>query len=211
MSLIAKASSGNRQPAIEAGSYAAKCYAVVDMGEHYSAMYGKYSRKVLIMWELPYETAVFDGEEKPRAISEIYTNSISEKSNLRKTLENWRGRAFTAEELEGFDLRNVLGTGCMLSIIHMQKKNEPGEYAKIGSVSKLPKNMPVPQDTYNPQIYLDLDEPGDLEKMKDLPEWVRKRIEESETYKQLIQLDASMTLSGTDDFTEIEATEDLPF
>lgn len=212
MSLIAKANSGNRQPALEAGSYAAKCYAVIDIGEHYSQMYDKYARKVIIMWELPDEIALFDGEAKPRAISETYTNSISEKATLRKTLENWRGKAFTPEELDGFDLKNVLGTGCLLSIIHAPRKNELGEYAKIGSVSRLPKSMSVPDKTYNPLVYLDLDEPDALEKMKSLPEWVRKRIEESETYKRLISPDENMTISGSaDNFSEVDDTHDVPF
>ena len=69
----------------------------------------------IFMWELPGEEIEIEGEMKPRAISETYTNSLGEKANLRKMLENWRGRAFTQEEMDGFDLRNVLG----LSLIHI--------------------------------------------------------------------------------------------
>lgn len=35
--------------------------------------------------------------------------------------------------------------------------------------------------------------------MKSLPEWVRKRIEESETYKRWISPDENMTISGSAD------------
>src|SRR3990167_3685661 len=35
-------------------------------------------------------------------ISKFYTLSLSEKANLRKDLEGWRGKSFTESELEGF-------------------------------------------------------------------------------------------------------------
>ena len=42
-----------------------------------------------------------------RTISATYTLSLGERSNLRKMLESWRSRAFTPEELQGFDLEKV--------------------------------------------------------------------------------------------------------
>lgn len=115
MSLIAKASGGSKFPILEAGSYPAMCYAIVDIGQQYNKTFNNYAQKVIFMWELPGEEIEIEGEMKPRAISETYTNSLGEKANLRKMLENWRGRAFTQEEMDGFDLRNVLG----LSLIHI--------------------------------------------------------------------------------------------
>jgi len=37
-------------------------------------------------------------------ISKRYTMSLGEQSTLRKDLESWRGKKFTPEELQGFDL-----------------------------------------------------------------------------------------------------------
>lgn len=44
--------------------------------------------------------------------------SLSEKSHLRPFLESWRGRKFTKEELDGFDLERLIGVNCQVQIIH---------------------------------------------------------------------------------------------
>jgi len=119
------------------------CYAVYDLGTHYNEKFGKSHHKILICWEIP-EIRIDidkDGETKnlPKAISSRYTLSLHEKSNLRKMLQSWRGKAFTNKELEGFDLLNLLGANCMLQIIH----NVVGEktYANVSQVGKLYKSI----------------------------------------------------------------------
>lgn len=47
-----------------------------------------------------------------------YTLSLHEKSKLRPMLEAWRGRKFTNEELEGFDLERLLGANCQVQVCH---------------------------------------------------------------------------------------------
>lgn len=210
MSLIAKASGGSKFPILEAGSYPAMCYAIVDIGQQYNKTFNNYAQKVIFMWELPGEEIEIEGEMKPRAISETYTNSLGEKANLRKMLENWRGRAFTQEEMDGFDLRNVLGKACMISVVH-GTKSDGSPYAKVGSVSKMPKGMSVPQKTTNALILFDLDAPDALENLQKLPEWVQNRIKESETYKEKMRPDASVVEARKDDFAVIDAAEDCPF
>ena len=125
-------------------------------------------------------------------------------------LENWRGRAFTQEEMDGFDLRNVLGKACMISVVH-GTKSDGSPYAKVGSVSKMPKGMSVPQKTTNALILFDLDAPDALENLQKLPEWVQNRIKESETYKEKMRPDASVVEARNDDFAVIDAAEDCPF
>ncbi|MHA1379626.1 MAG: hypothetical protein ACTSRG_14730 [Candidatus Helarchaeota archaeon] len=44
--------------------------------------------------------------------------SLHAKATMRKFLESWRGKKFTKEELEGFDLQKILGKPCQLQIIH---------------------------------------------------------------------------------------------
>lgn len=210
MSLIAKASGGTKYPLLEAGSYPAICYAIIDIGQQYNKTFDKYASKVIFMWELPGEEIEVEGEVKPRAISEQYTNSLGEKANLRKMLENWRGRAFTQEEMDGFDLRNVLGKPCMISVVHGTKR-DGSTYAKVGSVSKMPKGMNVASKTANPLLNFDLDAPDALERMTKLPEWVQNRIKESETYKAMLRPDASVTEAAGEDFSLIDDSEDLPF
>lgn len=209
--LIAKGDKRTRFPILEAGGYVARCYAIIDIGEQYNQTYDNYSRKVVFAWELPTETIEVDGAEKPRAISETYTMSLGEKSNLRKMLENWRGRAFTAQELDGFDLESVLGAPCMLNVLHKAKQNgEP--FAKIGSVSRLPKGMTAPEPV-NPQRLFSLEDAGALEAMGELPEWMQNRIRESRTYRELHNpTEKEADGNSSDAFSVIDDGDgDIPF
>lgn len=205
---IVKETGGKRFPIIEAGAYPAICYAIIDVGEQYSPQFNNTSRKVIFMWELPMEEIEIDGVMKPRAISETYTLSLGEKAKLRAMLENWRGRSFTQEELKGFDLENVLGKPCMLSIIH-KTKQDGSQFASIASVSRLPKGMQVPEEPFNAPFLLSLDDPDALERMNLLPEWIQNRICESETYKDMTRpkdKDGFVDMSD-----EITSDSDLPF
>jgi len=98
------------------------CYGVYDLGTQFNETFGNKNHKVLLQWELPEARIDIqkDGEDLnlPRAQSKIYTLSLHEKANLRKDLESWRGKSFTATELEGFDLKNLLGVDCQLQVIH---------------------------------------------------------------------------------------------
>ena len=69
---------------------------------------------------------------RPFAISKRYTLSTHTKSTLRKDLESWRGRAFTPEEEEAFDVANVCGAYCLLNVTHNQG-GDGNTYANVGS------------------------------------------------------------------------------
>lgn len=109
-------------------------------------------------------------------------------------------------------LKTSWGPGACSRSSTPPEKMSRGNTQKSAASADCPKVWSVPDKTYNPLVYLDLDEPDALEKMKSLPEWVRKRIEESETYKQLISPDENMTISGSaDNFSEVDDTHDVPF
>lgn len=181
--LSVSAGGGSKIAPIEPGTYPAVCYGLVDIGYQYSAAFDNASRKVVIMWEIPDETITTEDGEKSRVISETYTASIGEKANLRKMLEAWRGKAFTDDELKCFNLRNIIGAGCMLSIIHQESK-KGGMFAKVTAVMKLPKGMPAPEGTIE-HVLFDLMAPGAHAEIDALPEWLQKRIKESETFKEM--------------------------
>jgi hypothetical protein len=200
MSIIAKQEhEGNFSP-IPEGVHTAQCYAIVDLGVHYSEKFDKKSRKVQVMWELPEEQFEYEGETKPRVISKEYTLSLGEKANLRKDLQAWRGKAFTEEELQGFDLKNVLGKGCQLQIIHTEKNGKT--YGNIASIMGLPKGMKM-AEPINDAVYFDLEDPNALSDMDMLPEWVQNKIKESETYAALKE--------AQPDFTPAPEEDGLPF
>jgi hypothetical protein len=137
---------------VEPGTHPARCVRIIDIGTQHGEYQGKATvrKQLVISWELPNEL-MDDG--RPFMVSKFYTASLSEKANLRKDLEAWRGRAFTDEERAGFDLKSILGAACMLSII----AKETGSGVKVGSVMKLPKGMELPP-AHNPLVSFDIDD-----------------------------------------------------
>lgn len=143
------------QPPI--GNHVARCIGMIDLGTQQGDYQGKttHARKIVLRWELPNEL-ISEGEwaGKPFVVSQFYTASLSEKANLRKVLESWRGKPFTPEELMGFDSKNLLDKPCMLNVTHTDKGK-----AKVASVAQVPKGMAVP-GRVNDLLYFSL-EPTD--------------------------------------------------
>ncbi len=201
MPLIAKESSGNHLAPIEPGVYVAVCYGLIDLGTHLNPKFEKETRKVLIQWEIPdcRMDLERDGEtlSLPRAISERFTLSLSEKANLRRALESWRGRKFTAEELKGFDLRNVIGKACQLQVIHEPSKDGTKTYVKVAAIMALPKGIPSPRPE-NPISFFSFEDTAAPALPEGLPEWVAGIIQESREWKALTR-----TAHGASDGLEI--------
>lgn len=204
MALIAKESGngGNYAP-IEAGTYPARCCGVIDLGLQHVEFQGqkKDQEKVLIMFELPTERIEVDGEDKPRWMSARYTVSLHEKAGLRKTLDAWRGVPMTAEELKGFDLSRLLKAPCMLTIVHKEGSNG-NMYANISGVSKMMKGMSVAELESEP-ILFDMSASNAELIYEKLPEWIRKVIDESPTWKE--------RKANPPAVTEIEDDGELPW
>ena len=186
MSLTAREKSGAEIEPIPAGVYVAVCYGLIDLGTIHNPVFGNDAHKVLIQWEVPDVRGEFerDGQKVnlPRAISKRYTLSLSEKANLRKDLESWRGRKFTAAELAGFDLKAVLGTACQLQVTHDTNK-EGRTFASIAAIMALPKGTPRPKPE-NPLAFFSFEEAGEKPALPaGLPEWVVNIITESKEWR----------------------------
>ena len=127
----------------EAGTFAARCASLIDLGTQTSVWEGEEKRahKVLISFEV-LDTDNRRSDGSPHLVSKRFTASLHAKAGLRKFLESWRGRPFTAEELAGFDLKAVVGLTCLVGIVHEAKGDKV--YANLSSVMKLPKGMPAP-------------------------------------------------------------------
>jgi len=172
MGLLAKDSGGGNFELTPAGNHIGVCYMVCDLGDQDIEWQGtaKVQRKVRISWELPGELMA-DG--RPFSVSKKYTLSLSDKANLRKDLESWRGRAFTDAELDGFDLFNVVGKGCMINVIHETGNGKT--YANVASVASLPKGVTAPQPSNTP-VAFSLDDEDAVNKFNALPDWLQKLI-----------------------------------
>ena len=181
MGLKAKKPPGSNEDfdPIEAGVHQAICIRYYDLGTQYMEKFETSARKVLLMWEVPDSRIQIENKDLPRAISKEYTLSLHRKANLRTDLESWRGKGFTDNELEGFDLDSILGANCMLNIIH--KTNDRGTFANIASIMPLMKTMKK-QEPENPIVCFSFDNP-EIEIPENTPEWIETKIKNSEEWR----------------------------
>lgn len=197
---------------VPAGTYPARCYSMVHIGTIVEQFKGesKTINKVRLSWELPTELKVFKEEngEQPMVISKDYTLSMHEKSNLRKDLESWRGKGFTEEESEVFDITNLLGVECQISIIH--KKTKAGKtYANISAISTLMKGTSCPEQV-NKTFEFNYNQPFMQDEFDSLPDWLKDKMKTSQEYKAIFNpQDKDLTDdSGT---STNDPEDDLPF
>jgi hypothetical protein len=181
MSLTAS-EGGTKFDPVAAGVYQAVCYAIYDLGHQYSPQFDKSSHKCLIAWEIPSERIEItkDGQTMnlPRVASIQFTMSLNEKANLKKFLESWRGRAFTPDELNGFDISKLAGANCMIQIIHRTKDGKT--YANISSVMQSPPSLPKLK-CENPVVIYKLE---DGEPPEGTPKWIVDIIHNSSEWKE---------------------------
>jgi hypothetical protein len=118
------------------GVHQAVCVDVVDHGDVTSEFGGKriVQHKIDVRWQID---EVNPENGKPFLVIQRYTLSLDKKANLRKALVSWRGRDFTKEELEGFDVENLIGVNCQLNIIH--NVTDDATYANVASITPLGK------------------------------------------------------------------------
>lgn len=120
------------------GVHQAVCVDVIDHGNVEVSWQGqtKVQHKISIVWQV--EELMED--HKPYQVRKRYTLTLSDKGNLRKDLESWRGRAFTAEELRGFDVERLIGINCLLNVTH--NTNGDKTYANVTAVMPVKRGMP---------------------------------------------------------------------
>lgn len=170
---VSDSGSGNFE-LVPQGVYIGRCFKIIDIGTQWIEFKGesKEQKKLLIMWELLDELKMKDG--KPFAITKQYTASLSEKANLRADLEAWRGKKFTAAELESFDLKTILGAYCQLQVVH----SEDGKYANVNSIMAT-KEKPAGA---NPLVSFDIDEP-DMEIFETFGEKLKAKIQAAPEFR----------------------------
>jgi hypothetical protein len=193
MAIIAKQAPG-RTPAPE-GNHLAVCYSMIELGTREEEIEGKKKKrhKVLLNWELTDERTE---DDEIVTISKEYTLSMSEKSNLRKDLTSWRGKAFEPEQAREFDITVLLGVPCMLNVIHCVAKSSGNIYDKISSIGSLPKSIPKPvQINDNYEFCLD---PFDQEKFDKLPDFITDKIKKSDQYFELTANKADSVVANGD-------------
>lgn len=155
MALIARDRGGTDFEPCPEGQAQAVCTNIIDLGTQHNEQFNKDQHIVLFGLELP-TVLNKDNDNKPYMIWQRYSLNLGEKANLRRDLETWRGKQFTDEELDGFDLKKVLGAPCYISVVHKIKGKDT--YANLNSIIKLPKEITA-KEPAGPLHYFDLEDP----------------------------------------------------
>lgn len=137
MPIIAKQGSGTFTPC-PPGLHQAVCVDVVDMGMIKTTYNGKSKEqhKVRLVWQIDEE--MDDG--RPYTAQRRYTCSLDKKASLRRDLESWRGRPFTGDELNGFDLEVLIGINCQINVVHETRDGDT--YANVTTIVPISKGQP---------------------------------------------------------------------
>ena len=177
---IAKEASKTFTP-VPAGSHIGRAIHVISLGTQPAQPNFLPTFKVLVGWEIPDEVIVnAEKQEMPMIISKDYSLSLGKKANLRRDLEGWRGREFTAEELKGFQVENVLDKPCMLNVIH--KTSASGNvYAVISSISALPKGVTCKPRVHD-LIQFEIEDGKSCEAWAKIPQFIQKKMEQCEEW-----------------------------
>ena len=197
--------SGNaptKREIVPSGTHIARCFSMIHIGTVEWEYQGeqKFSNKVRLTFELPNELREFGAENvQPMAIDKEYTLTLHEKSNLRKDLESWRGKAFSAEDLNNFDITDLLGKDCMISIIHKTAKSG-NEFAQIGNVNAIGKGVSCPKQI-NKNFIFNFEDNFDEVWLENQPEWIQEQIKATEEYQNKL---------NQKEFADTDA-DDLPF
>lgn len=217
MGLIVKRENATSIPPLEEGVYVATCCAIIDLGTQYSERFDKLSPKVQIMFNINGETIKYkkDNEEieLPRVLSKEYTMTLSEKGNLIKDLEAWRGKKFTDEELKGFDLNNVLNTGCQVSIINEEKNGRV--YSDIQSIMALMKGASA--NKLLDAFIFNMNDEETYKYWDKIPTWIQDKIKKATNYAET----TLSSIAGAEEekvetkedekFVAVDNSEELPF
>lgn len=168
-----------------AGNHLARLYSCIDLGHQSVDWKGetKIMHKVALTWELHGEDE--NGEKlqtedgKPLIVTKRYTVSLGDQATLRKDLESWSGKKMTAEDRKNFDLKNLLGKFCMLSVVH----SEDGKFANVSTISAVPSALrnSLPNGN-NPIVHFWLQE-FDQAKYDALPKYYKEKITESSEWR----------------------------
>jgi len=202
MSLVAKASASSTFTPVPPGTYMARCYRIVDLGTQKSTYLGKdkFLPKVMLQFEVHGEddegAPLVTRKGEPMTISKNFTLSLAEKATLRKDLVSWRGRDFTKDELDGFELKNVLGAWAMISVTK-SVGSDGNEYTNIASVSSVPKQFKqgLPE-AFNKTSIFSIAE-ADMELFETFSEGLRAKIMSSPEWQEREGAEYAKTVSAS--------------
>jgi hypothetical protein len=214
MALIAKSNSNSAFKPVPQGMHLARCYRIVDLGTQRSDYLGqiKHLPKVMIQFEVHGNddegNPIVTSKNEPMSISKNFTLSLGEKSTLRKDLQTWRGREFTQAELNGFELKNVLGAWAMISVIKGVGK-DGNEYTNIATINTVPSALKsnLPQG-FNKTALFEIDNPNN-EMWDSFSDGLKQKISLSPEWQARSGNETKENAPAKSNFSDME--DDIPF
>jgi len=197
MSTYAPVSQKKDYPVVSSGTHVATVYKFMNLGTRFQEYQGVLKEYPDTLITLTFETDEEheftykneDGTEdkvmKPLVISKEFTLSMGVKSNLRPFVEGIIGTKLTDEEAGAFDLEDLLGRACLITVVH--KTSAKGSvYANITGASPLMKNMQAPV-LVNQTVIFDVNT-ATKEEIDALPKFLQDKVIISDEYKKRFEV-----------------------
>lgn len=125
------------------GQFAMVCVDVVDLGVNVEVFPGQEPREVAKV-ALVFASGERQEDGSLTLVTTEMTNSANEKANLRRFLEAWRGRSYSAEQVEaGLPIDKLWGQPALVSIEHVTTRKGK-KFAKIKSIAQVPQGLAGP-------------------------------------------------------------------
>jgi hypothetical protein len=173
------------------------CVDVIALGQRWEQFQGKpgtLRQKIALVFQL--DAARSDG--KRFELAQEYTLSMW-KSNLRRDLESWRGKAYTEEQVkDGVAIDKLVGHNALIGVAHKTAGNGK-TYANITTVTKLPKAM----------------QPIEAQAYERMPYWAKKKEEYAAEAAKHLNDPTPMAKQAAEDYGDFppphDDDDDLPF
>jgi len=215
MGLVAKAEEGSSFIPVPPGMHLARCYRIVDLGTQESTYMGnvKHVHRAMFQFEVHSENAegnpLVTSNGDPMTVSKTFTVSLADKATLRKDLETWRGKPFTPEEKNGFELKNVLGQWAMITV--SENESNGRTYTNIANINPVPltiKKNGLPEGKNELKIF-SIDD-ADMALFESFSEGLKDKIRKSPEWERLHGGPSTLSSSASSaNFDDMES--DLPF
>lgn len=210
----APANSNKPKVICPSGAHLGRCVQVVDLGTQ--TFKGDSSRKLYLGFETSGTTHVFKEENGPepymlQAEFAFYMTSANpqKKTKLRQFIESWFGKPFPDDQTaSSFDFEKLLGRECLLTVAHAAK-TDGSLRAAIAGISLPMKGQVVPA-VHNKQICYEIDD-GEEGDFKFLPNFLQKKIRDSEEYKRGFQEPETDQQYDPGHTQDIPESDDIPF
>ncbi len=122
------------------GQYLAQCVDTIDMGEKVEQYQGQ-PPKIVHKCVLVFRTGEKNEQGQPLDIGKEFTVSMGDKANLRKALEQWRGKKYTEKDItEGVPLHKLANQWALITVEH-KISGGGNTYGNINAIVGVPKQM----------------------------------------------------------------------